>query len=59
METLRYLPDIPNKAYKALGNAVNAHIVMLVAEALVGSAKIHARPTIGELTKKSHTIVTA
>ena len=37
MEELLYLPETPNKAYEALGNAVNAAVVQLIARALVGA----------------------
>lgn len=35
MDSLRYLPNSPNKAYEALGNAVNVDVVKRIAEALV------------------------
>jgi DNA (cytosine-5)-methyltransferase 1 len=37
MESLRYLPESPTKAYKALGNAVNAEVVKRIAESLCRS----------------------
>ena len=38
MEGLRYLPESPDKAYGALGNAINIEVAKRVAEALVGRA---------------------
>ena len=35
METLKNLPDAPTAAYKALGNAINVHVIRLVAQALL------------------------
>lgn len=35
MSSLRYLPDSPNKAYEALGNAVNVDVVKRIAKALL------------------------
>lgn len=35
METLKILPDTSTAAYKALGNAINVHVMRLVAQALV------------------------
>jgi DNA (cytosine-5)-methyltransferase 1 len=37
MEKLRVLPEASTAAYKALGNAINVHVMRLIAEALVGS----------------------
>jgi DNA (cytosine-5)-methyltransferase 1 len=37
METLKILPDTSTAAYKALGNAINVHVMGLVAKALVGN----------------------
>jgi DNA (cytosine-5)-methyltransferase 1 len=39
METLKILPDTSTAAYKALGNAINVHVMGLVAQALVGNAR--------------------
>jgi len=36
MESLKVLPDASTPAYKALGNAINVHVMRLIAEALVG-----------------------
>lgn len=38
MEVLKALPQTTTAAYKALGNAINVHVMGLVAEALVGRA---------------------
>ena len=37
MESLKVLPDASTAAYKALGNAINVHVMRLVARALVGN----------------------
>jgi len=39
LEELRYLPDSPTQAFKALGNAVNSNVVELVARALLHTAR--------------------
>jgi DNA (cytosine-5)-methyltransferase 1 len=39
---LKYLPESCNKAYEALGNAVNVKVASLVAEALVGREELFA-----------------
>ena len=36
MDGLKVLPDASTPAYKALGNAINVHVMRLVAEALIG-----------------------
>jgi DNA (cytosine-5)-methyltransferase 1 len=36
MESLNVLPDASIAAYKALGNAINVHVMRLIAQALVG-----------------------
>ena len=35
------LPEVPTRAYRALGNAVNADLVRLIAEKLIGPAKLN------------------
>lgn len=37
--SLNYLPDVPTRAFKALGNAVNAEVLERVAGALLGCSK--------------------
>lgn len=37
MESLKVLPDASTAAYKALGNAINVHVLRLIAQALVGN----------------------
>ena len=37
LEGLEYLPEVPTRAYSALGNAVNARVAGLVAKALFES----------------------
>lgn len=59
LETLQYLPAIPNKAYKALGNAVNAHIVEVIAAALIGVAKIRKIKQNERIDRKSLAIAAA
>lgn len=43
MEKLPNLPDNPTKAFEALGNAVNVHIVEQIANALIPDEKIAAQ----------------
>ena len=44
---LRSLPKSDNKAYEALGNAINVKVATLVAKALVGEAV--KNPILGEV----------
>jgi len=37
MESLKFLPDASTPAYKALGNAINVHVMRLIAQALTGN----------------------
>lgn len=39
MDELKQFPKVPTRAFKALGNAVNARLVELVAEALIASTE--------------------
>jgi len=50
MEELEHLPESPDKAYGALGNAVNVKVVQKVAEALVGQAN---RPILAPLISRT------
>lgn len=43
MDKLKYLPDSNNKAYEALGNAVNVEVAKSVAETLVGKCSSKRR----------------
>jgi len=43
MSDLRYLPEAPTHAYKALGNAVNVDVVEMVARALFGQTQCPKR----------------
>ena len=38
LDELPRLPELENKAFKALGNAVNAYVVELIADALLSKA---------------------
>jgi DNA (cytosine-5)-methyltransferase 1 len=44
MESLEVLPDASTSAYKALGNAINVHVMSLVAGALTGNGR-NGKPT--------------
>lgn len=48
-EGLKFLPKSEDKAYEALGNAINVKVAILVANALVGE-KISPKIEIGKLT---------
>lgn len=39
MQSLKYLPEFDNKAFKALGNAVNVEVVAMVAKPLLNSGR--------------------
>lgn len=39
MESLKLLPDASTPAYKALGNAINVHVMRLIAQALTGNGR--------------------
>ncbi|MCJ7762603.1 hypothetical protein MUP38_04000 [Candidatus Bathyarchaeota archaeon] len=42
---LKYLPKSTDRAYEALGNAINVRVAKLVAEALLGEALHQSRAT--------------
>jgi DNA (cytosine-5)-methyltransferase 1 len=44
MEFLKILPDASTPAYKALGNAINVHVMQLIAKVLIGKGQNDARP---------------
>ncbi len=48
MDELEYLPEVRTKAYEALGNAVNVHVVKLIARAML-PAKV-PMPDLGEVS---------
>lgn len=48
MDDLPHLPSSSQRAYKALGNAVNARVVELIAERLIG-ARVDGRPPVYEV----------
>jgi len=39
MDELEHFPEVPTRAFKSLGNAVNVHLIGLVAKALIESAE--------------------
>ena len=43
MDELEHFPKVPTRAFKALGNGVNAHLVELIAEALIDSVPAGSR----------------
>ena len=56
MDALKHLPESDNKAYEALGNAVNVEVAKLVAKALVGVAdKINIEGCAVELVSAANT----
>jgi hypothetical protein len=44
MESLKILPDASTPAYKALGNAINVHVMQVIAKALIGNGQNNVRP---------------
>lgn len=49
MESLKALPETSTAAYKALGNAINAHVMRLVAQSLVGNGHNGKQPVAVQL----------
>jgi len=55
MDELKHFPKVPTRAFKALGNAVNAHLMELVAKALIESAESeHTVKPIALRLEQSH-----
>ena len=48
LHELKHLPEAPTRAFKALGNAVNAHVVQLIAASLLRSHATDASMPTGE-----------
>ena len=52
MESLKILPDASTPAYKALGNAINVHVMRLIAQALTGNGRNGKRAEAVQLNKR-------
>lgn len=52
MGSLRFLPNASTAAYKALGNAINVHVMRLIAHALIGTALNENRAEASQLQQR-------
>jgi len=52
MGSLKVLPDASTPAYKALGNAINVHVMRLIAQALTGNGRKDKRTEASQLHQR-------